>query len=86
MPLPGVLHFEVYDQAGVDAVLAGADAAMRQWAERTNRERGGYQGRPVSTEKGWADRMAQLWGDHSSYVRARAELRAELRELGLGLE
>jgi nitroreductase len=85
MPLAGVLHSETYDQAGTDAVLAGADAAMRDWARRTNRERGGYQGRPVNEQKGWVERMAQLWGDHSSYVRARATLVDELRQLGLGL-
>jgi len=86
MPLDGVLHRERYDQARTAAVLAGADAAMRAWAATTNRERGGYQGRPVSTQKGWAERMAQLAGEHSSYLTARAALRAELRALGFGLD
>ncbi|MGE3174625.1 MAG: NTP transferase domain-containing protein [Planctomycetota bacterium] len=85
MPLAGVLHRETYAQDGTAAALAGADAAMRRWAEACN-ERGGYLGRPVNTEKGWADRMARLWGPDSSYVRARASLRQELRQLGFGLE
>src|SRR5262249_44424985 len=80
MPLHGVLHQETYDTARTDAVLAEADAAMRAWAQRTNRERGGYQGRPVSEQRGWAERMAQLWGEQSKYVRARAALVAELRQ------
>lgn len=86
MPLAGVLHLEGYDETQVGAALDGADAGMRAWAERTNRERGGPGVRPVNTTKGWVDRMAQLWGDDSAYVRARAGLRAELRELGFGLE
>lgn len=84
MPLAGVLHREVYDQRGIDAVLAGADAGMKEWARRCN-ERGGYQGRPVSLEKGWTDRMAQMWGERSSYAVARAALADELRRLGFGL-
>jgi len=86
MPLDGVLHRERYDQARTAAVLAGADAAMRAWAATTNRERGGYQGRPVNTQKGWAERMAQLWGEHGNRAKARATLRAELRALGFGLD
>ena len=85
MPLAGVLHHEHYGGA-IDAVLDGADEDMRAWARRTNAERGGYQGRPVSATKGWTDRMAALWGAGSSYVSARATLAAELRRLGFGLE
>jgi nitroreductase len=86
MPLTGVLHRESYDTAASEAALAGADAVIRSWAVRTNAERGGYQGRPVDERKGWAERMAQLWGEHSRYVKARASLRAELARLGFGLE
>jgi nitroreductase len=86
MPLAGVLHHERYDAAAVPAVLDGADEAMRAWARRTNAERGGYQGRPVNETKGWAERMAALWGADSGYVKARATLAAELRRLGLGLD
>lgn len=84
MPLPGVLHREVYDQRGIAAVLAGADAGMKEWARRCN-EHGGYNGRPVSLDKGWTDRMAQAWGEQSTYARARATLRDELKSLGLEL-
>lgn len=84
MPLDGVLHVDRYDNARIDAVLDGADAAMRAWAQRTNAERGGYQGKPVNETKGWAERMAVLWGADSSYVKARATLADELRQLGFG--
>jgi len=84
MPLPGVLHREVYDRRGIEAVLEGANAGMKEWARRCN-ERGGYQGRPVSLDKGWTDRMAAAWGERSSYALARATLRDELKSLGLEL-
>lgn len=86
MPLAGVLHSETYDTSAVPSVVAGADDGMRAWAERTNRERGGYQGRPVSTQKGWQERMAQLWGDPDGQARSRGALRDELRDLGFGLQ
>jgi FMN reductase (NADPH) len=86
MPLAGVLHWERHDHARTDAVLDGADEVMRAWARRTNAERGGYQGRPVSEQKGWAERMAAAWGSDSSYARARATLVEELRRLGFGLQ
>ncbi len=85
MPLDGVLFRERYDESALDAALAGADEGMRKWAVLCN-ERGGYQGRQVKTDKGWQDRMAQLWGDRSEYVKARAALMGELRRLGFGLE
>jgi nitroreductase len=84
MPLDGVLHVDRYDNARTDAVLDGADAAMRAWAKRTNQERGGYQGKTVNEAKGWAERMAVLWGADSTYVKARATLADELRQLGFG--
>lgn len=86
MPLPGILFHERYVPAQADEALAGADEGMRAWARRTNAERGGYQGRPVDPEKGWTERMARLWGQDSSYVKARASLVDELRRLGFGLE
>lgn len=86
MPLPGVLHFEQYDQQGIDAALAGADEQMRAWAERANREQGGYGGRPVDASKGWTDRMARSWGGDGGYAAARRSLLAELRELGFGCD
>jgi FMN reductase (NADPH) len=82
MPLAGVLHLERYDVGASDAALDGADAGMRAWSQRTNAERGGYQGRPVNTTKGWTERMAALWGADSEYVRARATLWEELQRLG----
>lgn len=85
MPLAGVLHWDRYDPA-TDAVLDGADAVMRTWARRANAEQGGYNGRPVSESKGWSERMATAWGADSSYAKARATLRDELRRLGFGLE
>jgi FMN reductase (NADPH) len=85
MPLPGVLHWDRYDPRRTDAVLDGADQAMRQWARTTNAERGGYQGRPVNESKGWAERMATMWGAHSEYAVARRALVSELRRLGFGL-
>ncbi|MEQ1631978.1 MAG: NTP transferase domain-containing protein [Planctomycetota bacterium] len=84
MPLMGVLHRETYDATRTEAVLLAADASMREWATRCN-ERGGYQGRLVNLDKGWSDRMAQLWGERSSYVAARANLVAELKSLGFDL-
>lgn len=86
MPLAGVLHWERYDTARTDAVLAEADDGMRRWARRTNAERGGYQGRPVSEQKGWTERMAALWGATDGYAAARRSLAEELRRLGFGLE
>ncbi len=84
MPLPGVLHWERYDDSVLDAVLDGADEGMRAWSRRTNAERGGYNGRPVSEQKGWAERMAVMWGGESSYAAARRTLVAELQRLGFG--
>ncbi|HEU4417310.1 MAG TPA: nitroreductase family protein, partial [Planctomycetota bacterium] len=86
LPLAGVLHWDRYDARRTDAVLDGADQAMQQWARTTNAERGGYQGRPVNESKGWAERMATLWGAESEYAVARRELVSELRRLGFGLE
>ena len=85
MPLAGVLHWDRYDTASTEAVLDGADAGMRAWSKRTNAERGGYQGKPVSETKGWAERMAAMWGGDSSYVAARKVLVDELRRLGFDL-
>lgn len=86
MPLDGVLHWDRYDAAAAEAALAGADAGMRAWAQRTNAERGGYGGRPISEDKGWTERMAKAWGADSSYLKARRTLADELRRLGFGLE
>lgn len=86
MPLAGVLHHERYDDAAMDAVLDGADEGMRAWSRRTNAEQGGYNGKPVSETKGWAERMAIAWGGDSSYAAARATLVDELRRLGFGLQ
>lgn len=86
MPLPGVLHWDRYATASTDAALDGADVGMRAWSKRTNAERGGYLGKPVSETKGWAERMATMWGGDSSYVAARKVLVDELRRLGFGLE
>lgn len=86
MPLAGVLHWERYDTARTAEVLALADAGMRAWSRRTNAERGGYQGRPVSEQKGWSERMATLWGARSDYAQSRRTLVEELRRLGFGLE
>jgi len=82
MPLSGVLHWNRYDGSDVGDVLRGADEVMRTWARRANAEQGGYNGRPVSEDKGWADRMAKMWGGESAYAEARKVLRDELRELG----
>lgn len=86
MPLPGVLHVDRYDDSRTEPVLDGADEVVRAWARRTNREQGGYQGRPVSETKGWTERMAAAWGADSSYAAARRTLVDELRRLGFGLE
>jgi FMN reductase (NADPH) len=86
LPLAGVLHWDRYDRSRTDAVLDGADEGMRQWARRANAEQGGYQGRPVSEKKGWAERMAVMWGAQSDYAAARKQLVDELRRLGFGLE
>ena len=85
MPLPGVLHWDRYDTTRTATVLDGADAGMRTWARRTNAERGGYQGRPVGESKGWAERMAAMWGANSEYVTARSALAEELQRLGFGI-
>lgn len=86
MPLSGVLHWDRYDAGHTAAVLDGADATMRSWAVRTNAERGGYQGRPVSETKGWTERIATAWGARSEYLLARKALADELRRLGFGFE
>ncbi|MBP8301909.1 MAG: NTP transferase domain-containing protein [Planctomycetes bacterium] len=86
MPLPGVLHWERYDAASAEAALDGADEGMREWSRRTNAEQGGYNGKPVSETKGWAERMAIAWGADSSYASARKSLVDELRRLGFGFE
>lgn len=85
MPLPGVLHWDRYDQDGIADVLQGADDGMRAWARQINAERGGYGGRPVNESKGWSDRMAKMWGGEGSYAKARKVLAAELGRLGFGL-
>lgn len=85
MPLTGVLHFEGYDHDGVDAALAGADEVMNDWARRANAQSAGYGGRPVDETKGWAARMARMWGEDGRYAIARRTLMAELRRLGFGL-
>lgn len=85
MPLAGVLHLDRYDRSRTDAVLDGADAVMRAWAKRANAEQGGYNGRPVSEDKGWAERMATMWGGKASYAAARQALADELRRLGFGV-
>lgn len=84
MPLPGVLHWDRYDASVLDAVFEGADEGMRAWSRRTNAERGGYNGRPVSEQKGWVERMAIMWGGESSYATARKALVDELQRLGFG--
>lgn len=86
MPLPGILHLEAYRVDAAEAALDGADQAMRAWARRTNQDRGGHQGRPVDAARGWTERMARQWGRDSRYLRQRASLRQELRDLGFGLE
>jgi len=86
MPLSGVLHWDRYDAAAAAAALDGADASLRAWAARTNAERGGYRGRPVSATKGWTERMAAAWGADSEYLAARRTLADELRRLGFGLD
>jgi len=85
MPLRGVLHWDQYDQDGMDEVLQGADDGMRAWAKRANAESGGYAGRPVNEKKGWTDRMARMWGGENSYATARQALGDELKRLGLGV-
>ena len=82
MPLAGVLHYNRYDSSDVADVLRKTDDGMRQWAKRTNAEQGGYNGRAVSESKGWAERMAKMWGADSAYAEARKVLVSELRELG----
>ena len=81
MPLSGVLHWDRYDEQAAERAIDGADAAMRAWAARTNRERGGYGGRPVNEHKGWSDRMAQLWGSADG-AKSRQQGLAQLTELG----
>jgi len=85
MPLNGVLHWNRYDGSNVSDVLRRADDGMRAWARRTNAERDGYNGHPVNESKGWADRMAKMWGAQSSYAEARKVLADELRQLGFEL-
>ncbi|MFK7738992.1 MAG: NTP transferase domain-containing protein [Planctomycetota bacterium] len=82
MPLAGVLHWNRYDSSDVADVLRKADDGMRTWAARTNAEAGGYGGRPVSETKGWAERMARMWGGDSAYAEARKVLLDELRQRG----
>ena len=85
MALPGVLHRGRYDAAAVEAALDAADEDMRSWAQRVNRERGGWEGRKVDEAKGWTERMARIWG-RGSHAYTHRELLAPLRALGFGLE
>ena len=85
MPLGAVLHREHYDASVLPAALQHADDDMRAWARRTNAVLAPG-ARPVDETKGWTDRMAVLWGSASRYVKARAALREELRQLGFALE
>lgn len=86
MPLSGILHHDRYDLAAAERALDGADEQMRSWAARTNAERGGYQGRAVNEQKGWADRMADLWSRERANPKGRAHLLAALRQLGFPLQ
>lgn len=81
MALSGMLHHERYEIAAVEPALASMDTTMREWAARTNRERGGYQGKTVDETRGWCERMAKLWGEAEG-AKSRGNLLAELRELG----
>jgi len=85
MPLDGVLHWDHYDTARVEASLAGADEGMRSWARATNAA-GGQNGRQVNESKGWTERMAVAWGANSQYAMARRALVEELKHLGFGLD
>ena len=87
MPLDAVLHENVYDasEAKTASMLSGADEVMREWARRSNAEGGGYMGRPINEKKGWADRMAKMWGPDGGYMKARATLSDELRQLGFDI-
>ena len=85
MPLDAVLHRERYDEAAIPAALARADDDMRAWARKSNAALAPGE-RPIDEAKGWTDRMAVLWGSASRYVKARAALREELRQLGFALE
>jgi FMN reductase (NADPH) len=86
MPLDGVLHWDRYNIESMDDLLSDADEGMRAWAKKTNAERDGYNGRPVSESKGWADRMARMWGGQKIYAEARKVLADELSRLGFDLK
>ena len=81
MPLEAVFHEETYSDENLSAHLDLADEGMREWASALNSV-GGYGGRAVNTEKGFADRMAQLWGTERS-VKGREALAEHLVRLGL---
>ena len=86
MPLDAVRHFERYPSDDELAPhLDAADEQMRSWARRLNAEYGGYGGRAVNEERGWTERMAQIWGGADA-GKNRAGLQGELRQLGFGLE
>ena len=86
MPLSGVLHAERYDGEAAAAAIDGADQVMRARARESNVRSGGYAGRPIDEQKGWADRMARGWGERSRYAADRRTLVDELRQLGFDLD
>lgn len=82
MPLDGVLFHDRYDATVLDAVLDGADVAMRAWAVASN-HRGDQTAEPIDERRGWTDRMAARWSKERARPSPRQALRQRLQDLGL---
>ncbi|MGE0144158.1 MAG: NTP transferase domain-containing protein [Planctomycetota bacterium] len=85
MPLSAILHQERYDPLMTDVALDAADADLRAWAEAINAVEVPRGAKPISTTRGWSDRMAFLFGGSKPH-KGRENLGPELRSMGFGLD
>ena len=85
MPLEAILHDEVYDDARTSQGLATMDERQRDWARRTNTEKGGHAGRLVNTDRGWCARVRHRM-DAERPPAPRDRLRSQLETLGFCLD
>jgi len=81
LPLGAVLHEERYDETRTEEGLREMDERQREWARRTNAEKGGYARRLVNTERGWCERVSHRMAADRPPA-PRDELAEKLRELG----
>lgn len=85
LPLSAILHHEHYDPSVTDAALDAADSDLRAWATAVNAVEVPRGAKPISTTRGWSDRMAFLFGGAKPH-KGRENLGPELRSMGFGLD